>query len=55
MAEPGRILESFVVESWLEHERQHTRATHADQADQVVLNAFDIDNAPVVRHLLRPL
>lgn len=56
VAEPGRVLESFVVESWVEHQRQHARVTHADQVDQDIINAFHIgDNPPVVRHLLRPL
>jgi quinol monooxygenase YgiN len=54
-AEPGRVVECFVVESWLEHERQHARVTHADQADQELLGAFHIGKKPpVVRHLLRP-
>ncbi|WP_324763540.1 MFS transporter (plasmid) [Sinorhizobium meliloti] len=56
VAEPGRVVESFVVESWLEHQRQHARVTHADQIDQQTLNAFHIgDHPPIVRHLLRPL
>lgn len=56
VAEPGRIIESFVVESWIEHQRQHERVTHADRADQDLLHAFHIgDDAPLVRHLLRPL
>jgi quinol monooxygenase YgiN len=56
VAEPGRVVESFVVESWVEHQRQHARVTHADQLDQELLNAFHAgDRPPVVRHLLRPL
>ena len=54
-AEPGRVVECFVVESWLEHQRQHARITHADRIDQELLNAFHIgDQLPIVRHLLRP-
>ncbi|MDG2520750.1 MFS transporter [Caulobacter segnis] len=54
-AEPGRVIEAFVVESWLEHERQHARVTNADRVEQDLLNAFHIgDRPPVVRHLLRP-
>lgn len=30
-ATPGRYLETFLVASWEEHERQHARATHHDQ------------------------
>jgi MFS family permease/quinol monooxygenase YgiN len=56
VAEPGRIVESFVVESWVEHQRQHARVTHADELDQRLLQAFNTgDQPPVVRHLLRPL
>lgn len=56
VAEPGRVIESFVVESWVEHQRQHARVTHADQLDQQTLSAFHIgDEPPIVRHLLRPM
>ena len=55
VAEPGRVVESFVVESWVEHQRQHARVTHADQLDQQTLHTFHIgDQRPIVRHLLRP-
>ena len=53
VAEPGRVIEAFVVESWLEHQRQHARIARADQIDQAALNAFHLgDTSPVVRHLL---
>lgn len=56
VAEPGRVVEGFVVESWVEHQRQHARVTHTDALDQDLLNSFHIgDHPPVVRHLLRPL
>ncbi|MGV6876044.1 MFS transporter [Pseudochelatococcus sp. B33] len=56
VADPGRIVEGFVVESWIEHQRQHARVTKADALDQELLNAFHIgDQPPTVRHLLRPL
>ena len=56
VAQPGRVVEGFVVESWIEHQRQHARVTHTDALDQELLNAFHIgDRPPVVRHLLRPL
>jgi len=56
VAEPGRVVEAFVVESWVEHQRQHARVTHSDALDQKLLNAFHVgDQPPVVRHLLRPL
>ena len=39
-ARPGRYLESFVVESWAEHLRQHGRATAADRALQERARAY---------------
>lgn len=56
VAEPGRVVEAFIVESWLEHQRQHARATRTDQLNQEVLRAFHLgDRPPAVRHMLRPL
>ncbi|MTH79138.1 MFS transporter [Paracoccus aestuariivivens] len=56
VAEPGRVIECFVVESWIEHQRQHERVTQADALDQKQIHAFQIEGvAPVVRHLLRPI
>jgi MFS family permease/quinol monooxygenase YgiN len=56
VAEPGRVIEAFIVESWVEHQRQHARATRTDQFDQEVLRTFHIgDEPPIVRHLLKPL
>lgn len=56
VAQPGLVIEGFVVESWIEHQRQHARVTHTDALDQEQLIAFHIgDRPPIVRHLLRPL
>jgi MFS family permease len=44
--EPGRIIESFVVESWVEHQRQHGRVTRTDQLDQETINAFHLGDEP---------
>jgi len=47
----GRVLESFVVESWLEHLRQHERITAADRAVQAIAHAFHRGaEPPRVRH-----
>ena len=55
VGEPGRVVETFVVESWIEHQRQHARVTRSDQLDQEALLEFHLgDRPPVVRHLLRP-
>ncbi|MFY8092167.1 MAG: MFS transporter [Niveispirillum sp.] len=54
-AEPGRMVESFVLESWLEHLRQHERVTHADREDQEVVRSFHLGTEPpLVRHLIAP-
>jgi MFS family permease len=37
---PGRFLEGFVVESWVEHLRQHERITAADREVQQIALAF---------------
>lgn len=56
VAEPGRVIEAFIVESWVEHQRQHARATRTDQLDQEVMRTFHTgDEPPKVRHLLKPL
>jgi quinol monooxygenase YgiN len=43
---PGRYLETFVVESWAEHLRQHSRATLADREVQAQAWAFHLGVAP---------
>lgn len=54
-ATPGLLIESFMLESWLEHLRQHERTTHADHEDQMAVHIFHIGpEPPVVRHLIQP-
>jgi MFS family permease len=51
--QPGRYLESFVVESWLEHLRQHERITAADREVQTVARSFHRGaEPPRVRHFI---
>jgi MFS family permease len=45
-AEPGRYLECFLVESWVEHLRQHQRATMADREAWDRTRAFQVGDAP---------
>jgi MFS family permease len=53
VAEPGRYLETFVVESWGEHLRQHDRATMADRQIWERVNSFHLRGGPPpVSHLL---
>ncbi len=52
-AQPGIVVETFTVESWLEHLRQHDRVTNADRVHQEALAAFHAgDTPPVVRHFV---
>ena len=54
-AEPGLVVESFVVPSWLEHLRQHERITRDDHLTQAQIQRFHIgDQPPRVRHLIAP-
>lgn len=53
VANPGSTIEVFLVESLVEHLRQHERVTEADRIVQVRVRAFHVgDEEPVVRHLL---
>lgn len=50
---PGRIVEYFIVESWVQHMRQHHRVSRADEALQAAVRAFHLGPAPPrVSHLL---
>jgi hypothetical protein len=53
MADPGRYVETFVVESWAEHLRQHERLTVSDRATQDRAEAFHTGpERPAVSHLI---
>jgi MFS family permease len=53
---PGVYLESFLVESWLEHLRQHERMTVTDRAINNRARAFQVGTeGPIVRHLIARL
>lgn len=52
-ADPERIVEWFMVESWAEHLRQHRRVSQADADIQAEAVRFHIGpEGPVIRHLL---
>jgi MFS family permease len=52
-AQPGKYVETFVVESWAEHLRQHERMTVADRELQDRVNSFHVGpEPPVARHLI---
>ena len=50
-AEEGRFVETFLVDSWLEHLRQHERVTNADRVLQEALHRHS-STAPKVTHLI---
>jgi MFS family permease len=53
VAQPGRYVETFMVESWGEHLRQHERATVADRQIWERANSFHLRGGPPpVSHLL---
>jgi MFS family permease len=51
-ADAGRFVETFYVDSWLEHLRQHERVTHADRAVQDTVQRFHTEGVPKVTHLI---
>jgi hypothetical protein len=50
----GRFVETFMLDSWLEHLRQHERVTDADRNIQESARRFQIDGVPKVTHLIAP-
>jgi MFS family permease len=52
-SEPGRYLETWIVESWAEHLRQHDRVTVADKALEEAVHAFHNGaSPPAVEHYI---
>jgi predicted MFS family arabinose efflux permease len=51
-AEEGRIVETFLVESWMEHLRQHERVTNADRLVQDAVHRFQMSGPPKVTHFI---
>jgi hypothetical protein len=55
-ADPGHILEQFVVGSWDEHLRQHERVSRRDQQRLEEIEAMTDPNRPTtITHWLAPL
>ncbi len=50
-ADSERYVETFLVDSWLEHQRQHARVTNADRALEETIRSFQAA-PPKVTHLL---
>jgi hypothetical protein len=45
-------VETFHVDSWLEHMRQHQRVTNADRVLQDAVHSLHAEGKPAVRHLI---
>jgi MFS family permease/quinol monooxygenase YgiN len=53
LAEPGRFIETFIVETWAEHLRQHERMTMADREVEERVRAFHLGGSrPAVSHFI---
>jgi MFS family permease len=53
LSRPGRYIEAFVVDSWLEHLRQHDRVTVSDRAVEERVRRFHLGKTPpAVSHLI---
>ena len=51
-ADPSRFVETFLVDSWLEHLRQHERVTNADRIMQTQVQRFQLEGTPKVTHMI---
>jgi len=55
VGDPGRYLEYFMEDSWLEHLRHHERVTESDRVVQELVHAWHQGgDAPRVSHFLAP-
>jgi hypothetical protein len=52
LSQPGMFLETFQLDSWTEHLRQHERVTKADSVLQAEVNRFHVEGSPEVTHFL---
>jgi len=48
---PDQFVETFIVDSWAEHLRQHERITRADSVLEERINSYSVGE-PKVRHLI---
>jgi MFS family permease len=49
---PGRFVETFMLDSWIEHMRQHARVSNTDREFQERVRGFHIQGTPQVTHFL---
>ena len=53
VAQEGRFVETFLLDSWTEHLRQHERVSNTDRELQDIVHSFHLDGTPKVTHLMR--
>jgi MFS family permease len=54
VADEGRWIEIFLVDSWLEHVRQHDRVTNTDRKLEEAVYRFQTGGPPKVTHFIAP-
>jgi predicted MFS family arabinose efflux permease len=54
VSKPGRLVETFSLDSWIDHLRQHERVTNADREQQEIVNRYQAGGVPEVTHLVAP-
>jgi MFS family permease len=52
VSQEGWFLETFKLDSWVEHLRQHERVTHADREQQELVHRFQSAGEPNVTHFI---
>jgi MFS family permease len=53
LSQPSRYVETFMIETWGEHVRQHERVMNADVAAEQMVDSFHVGDKPiVVRHMI---
>jgi predicted MFS family arabinose efflux permease len=52
LSQAGRFLETFKLDSWVEHLRQHERVTNADREQQQLVHQFQQAGTAKVTHLI---
>src|SRR5712671_309529 len=52
VAQEGRLVEMFLLDSWLQHLRQHERVSNTDRELQDIVHGFHLDGTPRVTHLI---
>jgi quinol monooxygenase YgiN len=51
-AQEGRFVEMFLLDSWLQHLRQHERVSNTDREVQDIVHGFHLHGTPRVTHLI---